>query len=113
MRSKAHLVLMEQLVMVLVFALAAAVCLRLFVGAENIAMETARQDEAVIVAQNAAELLKAGCGAEEAAQAGGVYDVKIQKLSSEIPGLEKVEISVFFEEKELYSLTVGCREVGG
>lgn len=39
MRSKAPLVLMEQLVMVLVFALAAAVCLRLFVGAENIARD--------------------------------------------------------------------------
>ena len=68
MRSKAPLVLMEQLVMVLVFALAAAVCLRLFVGAENIAQETARRDEAVIVAQNAAELLKAGYSEEEAAR---------------------------------------------
>ena len=113
MRNKAHLVLMEQLVMVLVFALAAAVCLRLFVGAETLANETVRQDEAVIAAQNAAELLKAGCSAEEAAKVSGVYDLQIQPLSSEVPGLEKAEISVFFEGKELFSLTVGCREVGG
>jgi hypothetical protein len=104
---------MEQLVMVLVFALAAAVCLRLFVGAENIAQETARRDEAVIVAQNAAELLKAGYSEEEAAQSGGRYDVQIQGLSSEVPGLEKAEISVLLEGKELFSLTVGYREVGG
>ena len=112
MRSKAPLVRREQLVMVLVFALAAAVCLRLFVGAENIARETARRDEAVIVAQNAAQLLKAGRSAEEAAQVGGIYDVQIRAISSEIPGTKKTEISVSQEGEALFSLTVGCREVG-
>ena len=57
MRSKASLFLMEQLIMVLVFALAAALCLQVFVRAEEISLESARRDEAVIVARNAAELV--------------------------------------------------------
>ena len=65
MRSKASLFLMEQLVMVLVFALAAALCLNAFVQAQRISDAAAWQDEAALTAQNAAELLKAGMSIEE------------------------------------------------
>ena len=58
MRSKASLFLMEQLVMLLVFALAAALCLGVFVRADRISEETHQRDQAVILACNAAELLK-------------------------------------------------------
>ena len=111
MRSKASLFLMEQLIMVLVFALAAALCLQVFVRAEEISLESARRDDAVIVARNAAELLKAGRDATEAE--ADPYELRIQELPSEIPGLGQTEIAVLFEGEALYVLTVGYQEVGG
>lgn len=58
MRSKAPLVLMEQLVMVLVFALAAALCIQAFVLADRRSASCAEQNQAVIAAQSAAEVYK-------------------------------------------------------
>ena len=49
MRSKASLQLMELLVMILVFALAAALCLQVFAKASEISQDTARYDQAVIL----------------------------------------------------------------
>ena len=60
MRSRAPLALMEQLVMILVFALAAALCLQVFVFADRISARNEETDRAVLVCQNAAETLKAG-----------------------------------------------------
>ena len=60
MKSKAPLVLMEQVVMVLVFALTAAFCLRMFVLADRLSVKYEATDRAVIEAQNAAEWLKQG-----------------------------------------------------
>lgn len=76
MKSKAPLALMEQLVMVLVFALAAALCLQVFVLSGRMARCNEARDRAVIAVQNAAETLK-GCGgdlAESAALCGGTWD---------------------------------------
>ncbi len=58
MRSKAPLALMEQLVMVLVFALAAALCVQVFVLSSRTSRWNESRDRAVVEAQNAAELLK-------------------------------------------------------
>ncbi len=58
MRSKAPLALMEQTVMVLVFALAAALCLRVFVWSDHTSDWAVNRDVAVIEAQNAAEIIK-------------------------------------------------------
>jgi len=58
MRSKAPLVLMEQLIMVLVFAIAAALCLRMFVSSGKLSQRYADTDMAVQVAQTAAERIK-------------------------------------------------------
>ena len=55
--------------MVLVFALAAAICLQIFTKAVGISQETAKRDEAVVMAQNTAELLKASKGETELVQA--------------------------------------------
>lgn len=62
MKSKAPLALMEQLVMVLVFALAAALCLQVFAFAQNTSQHHGAQDRAVAEAQRAAETLKACAG---------------------------------------------------
>lgn len=72
MSRRASLTLMELLVMVLVFSLAAAVCLRSFAAAAVTARETERQTRAALLAQNGAEVVKAAAGnLEEAAQALG------------------------------------------
>lgn len=60
MRSKAPLALMEQAVMLLVFALTAALCARIFVSADQISRRCEARDRAVLEAQNAAETLKRG-----------------------------------------------------
>ena len=58
MKTKSPLVLMEQLVMILVFALAAATCLRLFVLSDELSKHYAATDRAVLEAQTVAEQLK-------------------------------------------------------
>ena len=58
MRSKAPLAMMEQAVMVLVFALAAVLCLRVFVWSDRTSELGAAKDMAVIKAQSAAEIIK-------------------------------------------------------
>lgn len=113
MKNRASLVLMEQLVMILVFALAAALCLRSFAVADRISHETEVQDKAILTAQNAAETLKATAGEEIPEAPEGLY-LEITPLTSEVPGLEKAEIAVFDAETDalLFSLITGWQEVG-
>lgn len=59
MKSKAPLVMMEQMVMILVFALAAALCLQAFVLSDSISQENQRRDQAALLCQNLAEECKA------------------------------------------------------
>ena len=49
MKSKAPLVMMEQMVMILVFALAAALCLQAFVLSDSISQENQRRDQAALL----------------------------------------------------------------
>ena len=58
MRSKAPLALMEQMVMLLVFALAAALCLQAFLKSDAISTRSEERDRAAIQAQNAAETIR-------------------------------------------------------
>ena len=76
MRSKAPLALMEQLVMVVVFALAAALCVRIFALSDRFSRECEIRDRAVSAVQNAAEALKACRGdyAEASGILGGTWD---------------------------------------
>lgn len=129
MKSKASLGLMEQLVMILVFALSAALCLSLFVRADSLSRETSQLDRAAVLAQTGAETLKA-CGGdlEETAKllsgevSGGtllcrqedIY-LKITPLPGQIPGLGEAEVAVYDGEKEqiLFAVTVAWQEVGG
>lgn len=57
-RSKVSLVLMEQLMMLLVFALAAAVCLRIFVFADRASRQVQDRDRAAELVQNTAQVLR-------------------------------------------------------
>lgn len=120
MKNRASLALMEQLVMVLVFALAASVCLRCFIRADQTAAEIGARDRAVCLAQNGAEALKACHGSleETARLLGGAvsgqrltvsydenwdptenaaetaYRLEIQTEASQTPGLGQAEVRV-------------------
>lgn len=63
MRNKAPLALMEQLVMLVVFALAAALCLQVFVLSDRMSAHGQDRDHGVVAVQNAAETLKL-CGGD-------------------------------------------------
>lgn len=62
MRSKAPLAMMEQMIMLLVFALAAALCLQAFVKSDAISTQNEARDRAVLVCQTAAETLRSTGG---------------------------------------------------
>ncbi len=73
MRSRAPLALMEQMVMLLVFALAAALCLQAFVRSEAMSRESEARDRAAVQCQNAAEAVRhAGGDLEKAAETLGI-----------------------------------------
>ena len=77
MRNKAPLAMMEQLIMLLVFALAAALCLQAFVTADQMSVRNAKKDIAIVQVQNAAETVKVCRGDLDAAAAllsGNVTD---------------------------------------
>ena len=76
MRSKAPLLLMEQMVMLLVFALAAALCLQAFVKSDSISLDSEARDRAAVLCQNAAETIRWFGGdivSAEAAEALGYH----------------------------------------
>ena len=140
MRSKTPLALMEQAVMVLVFALAAALCLQVFVFSDRASRQNEALDSAVVLAQNTAETLKA-CGGVEGASAalGGetaqtlwsthyyedltpapdrdsaFYHVDVLPLPGGVEGLGKASIDVFQYDgnSPLFSLTTAWQEVDG
>jgi len=60
MKSKAPLAMMEQIVMVLVFALAAALCVQAFALSGKISKKTEAENRAAVEAQNVAETMKNG-----------------------------------------------------
>lgn len=137
MRSRAPLALMEQTVMVLVFALAAALCLRAFVLADGISRQVEATDRAVLWAESAADTLKARNGdlAQAAAELGGnldgqrwiipldetwqetagesAYTLTAQPIQSGQPLLGRTQIDVAEKNGEsLFSLEVCWQEAG-
>ena len=119
MRSKAPLLLMEQMVMLLVFALAAALCLQTFVKSDGLSRDSEDRDRSVTLCQNAAETIRWFGGdavSEDAARAlgyhyedgvlyqefdedwemvdSGVYRLETEALSTEVPGLASACVRV-------------------
>ena len=62
MKSKAPLALIELVIMILIFAVSAALCLKAFMWAQQQAKDIALRDIAILQVQNSAELVKAGRG---------------------------------------------------
>lgn len=105
MKHKAFLILLEQLIMLLVFALACAACLGIFARAHIIRRDTALRDQAVLLAQNTAERLKAGQELPDA----GALTLSVTDTPSP-PGLDTVRIEVFYEGRLLFTLDTGWQE---
>lgn len=137
MKSKAPLSLMEQLIMLLVFALAAALCLQLFVLSSQLSRRCAAQSQVVSLVQNTAEAVKfcrgdvsrypellGGEGNAKQWQIGYDADwqetdlaqanccILISQIESQIPGLGQAFVSAQTESEDvLFSLTVSWQEV--
>lgn len=125
MKNRASLVLLEQLILVLVFALAATVCLGAFVKASQLSGEIARKDQAVVLVQNQAEHLKAASGQWpdepifydenwHVTEDSGIYRLETQLQPTGIPGLGRAQVRMIHTEdwEILFSLTVSWQEVG-
>ena len=94
MRSRSPLTLMEQLVMILVFALAAALCLQVFVFADQTSERNEKTDQAVLLCQNAAEAIKA------AGQAAGSMDAAFEDAAKLLGGtFSDGSMSVCYDEE--------------
>jgi hypothetical protein len=89
MKNKTSLALMEQAIMILVFALAAALCLRAFVWADITSARNTDREQALTQVQTAAELLKHYTGDRDAvsqALVGSVQDVYYDEQWNPVPG---------------------------
>ena len=125
MRNKAPLALLEQILMLLIFALAAVICLRVFLWSDDTSRHSARRDDALIHAQTMAETLKAHGGDFAAATAALhgtvedgalVIDEETYTLRAEkeapAPYLGRAEIAVEAAGEVLFTLPVAWQEVG-
>lgn len=137
-RGKAPLMLMEQVVMILVFAVAAALCVQAFVTASLMAESSEKEDHGAGIAQTVAETIKEEHGdlAQVAEQLDGEYqDGKLSfyydKNWNLIPGEEEavyeasakmtvpgeyfsqgeVKITDIQENQEIFFLKIGWQEV--
>ena len=125
MKSRAPLVLMELVVMVLVFALASALCLHAFVLSRQLAHRSLLADEALLLAQNAAETLKLTGGDLQTAdaqlggqaQAGlwtleqGALLLEVRPVTVNLAGLGRAEVRVLRGNDPLVTLPVAWQEV--
>ncbi|MEG0780883.1 MAG: hypothetical protein RR426_09795 [Oscillospiraceae bacterium] len=132
--SRAPLALMEQVLMVLVFALAAALCVQVFVFADGRSATHENQDFAVREAQTAAETVKHCHGDLERAAAllggtlsgdsltvaydqnwektegAGVYTAVITREIAQRELLGYATVTVTYGKKESYTLTAAWQE---
>ncbi len=125
MKSRAPLVLMELVVMVLVFALASALCLHAFVLSRRLSDRSLLADEALLLAQNAAETLKLTGGdlQSAASQPGGQAQtglwtleqgdllLEVRPVTVNLAGLGRAEVRVLWGGESLVTLPVAWQEV--
>lgn len=127
-RSKAPLALMEQIIMILVFAIASAVCLQAFVYSDNLSKKGDRTEMAANRAQTVTEYCKDKKGNLDAVcellggklQEKGLvisYEEEEIKLTLQVtestPYMEKALIRVQEEDgEELYNMEVAWQKEG-
>ena len=131
MKNKSSLSLIEQVIMIMVFAVSAAVSLRIFTYADSLSKSNALKDRAVLYAQNAAEAVIQARGDLTAAAelAGGTYTgdgfvkncsdseegdtlkLSVERTASGNELLGKARIEVYGGEECVYSIE-GCWQEG-
>lgn len=125
MRSRASLVIIEQVVMLLVFALAAALCLKAFVWADTESADVFTRDKALLQAQSAAEVIKSCRGDMSAAaeiMGGSVYAdgwtidydeyvLSVTPAEDELQYMSSAEVCVYEDTQLITSLKVAWQEV--
>ena len=137
MKNRTTFFFVEQLVMLLVFAMAAAVCIGIFSASSRIRQKALDQDRAVFLTQTAAELLKSCSGDLDALEEitggtcdvnrltvfcshtlqqdpDGIYQLVIQKISGENTMVGTAAITVARKEEPdriLFSVETAWQEV--
>lgn len=125
MKNKTFLPLIEQMIMILIFALAAAFCLQGFASADRLSKRQAVLTEAVVTVQNTAEILKSSHGDYDLAAellTGTVTDTGLQiqtedytltatATEEQLDSLASAKIKVLYKTETLYELTVSWQEV--
>ena len=118
MNRKSVLHLMELLIMVLVFAIAASVCVQCFAYAHRLSKEQGKKTAAILMVQNAAELLKGASGDFSAieSQLGGsgteqVWQVPMDQNWDAVPKLEQATYLLLIEKKSATSPYLGMASV--
>lgn len=137
MKNKAPLSLMEQLIMLLVFALTAALCLQIYVFSAQISRRSEAQAHAVIAVQNTAESVKfcrgdvsryprvlGGAGTaqqweirydenwEETSHNQAAYRVLVTPEASPLSALGRASVKAVTEAGDvLFSISVSWQEV--
>ena len=103
------LTLIEMAVMLAVFGVAAALCMRALVWVDGLSDETRRRDQALVLAQNAAETVKSCSGDMEAAAValGGIWDGRCRSIRYDESGTYRVIV----ERKESASALLGMATV--
>ena len=109
--------------MIAVFALAAAVCIGCFSLSKSISTENYHKDNAVILAQNTAEMLKHTRPSDiensvykysktlNLTEEDAEYIVTLEHKDSKSPLMKSIMIYVFHNEKQLFELNV-CYQDG-
>lgn len=124
MKSKVSLMLTELCIMLLTLALAAALCLRIFLWADQTSRESAARDAALIHMQGVAEMLKA-TGSPEAtvtAMAGAnkgdfwyipteTYEIRIIPADPQAENLRSVYLEALYQDDLLIRFPVYWQEV--
>ena len=110
MKNKASLMLIEQLIMLAVFTVTAAVCLKVFSYSNSLSEKIDRKSDACILAQSTAETIK---NTQGEILTGGAYTAREGELTvaatEEQSGssfLGAAKVSVFYGEEELFSIPV-------
>lgn len=121
MKHRTPLVLIELTVMLLVFSLAAALCLQGFAWANAQSLEECQKDHALQQLQNAAELLKAGQNPPESllfdenwqpVKDNPSFVLRVVPIEQEIPYLSTARLEVTKADgSSLGELTVSWQEV--
>jgi len=119
MKNKVFIVFMEQIIMILVFSICAAICLNIFFYSQKVSEKSALKAEAALVAQNIADKLKAENG--EFFESGiwkkeGSKFIKEEndfiaelEFIKESEDLKKAELTIKAGDEKLFTIPVAWR----